>query len=622
MKTLRILLGVTFILTAFLAGCRPVEQNTPTPEPATQTPTPETTPEPEGDTIHKIQGASHMSPVVGERVSDVEGVVTVLRSDGFYMQSVDPDEDPATSEGIFVNTDGVPAVRVGDAVSVSGEIKEVTPGGTGTDNLTQTQLDDVEITVFSSGNGLPEPIVVGEGGRIPPTTVIDDDTLGYVSEATPFDPDQDGLDFYESLEGMLIQINAARVVGPTNAYKEIVVVGDMGAHAGVFSALGGLVIQADDFNPERIILDDLLVELPYVDLGDTAREPIVGVVDYDYGNFKILPFKAVRFTSGGLSQEIAPEPEDATGLRVADYNVENLSPKEPERITRLAQQVVNLMASPDIIALQEIQDNNGSPDMAGVEADLTYQAIIDAILAEGGPHYGYVNIDPKAGNDGGVSGGNIRNGYLYRLDSGLTLVSAPHGDAVTPVEILVQNGKPMLSLNPGRIDPGNAAFTDSRKPLVVQFLYQGESLFLINNHFNSKGGDMPLFGEVQPPVLESEPQRVLQAQVVQGFVAELLAVDPAARVIVMGDLNDFQFSPPLEVLKADGLLTDLVETLPVEERYTYIYDGNSQVLDHILVSAALLDALDEFDILHINSGYDIEQRFSDHEVSLATFILP
>jgi predicted extracellular nuclease len=576
---------------------------------------------PEVDAIHKIQGANHFSPMEGETVTDVAGVVTVLRSDGFYMQSTEPDDDPATSEGIFIETDGVPTVKVGDAVLVSGIVKEKAPGGSGTDNLTQTLIDDVTVEVVSSGNGLPAPTVVGEGGRMPPTQVIDNDSNGYVSAKTPFDPDEDGLDFYESMEGMLIQINDALVVGPTNAYKEIVVVGDMGAHADVLSELGGLVIQADDFNPERIVLDDLLVELPYVDMGDYATEPVIGVVDFDYGNFKILPFESVHFTSGGLSQEVATDPGDADVLRIADYNVENFSTNEPERVAKLADQIVNLMLSPDIIALQEIQDNNGAPNMDGVAADQTYQAIIDAVVSLGGPTYGYVNIDPKAGNDGGISGGNIRNGYLYRLDSGLTLVDAPHGDAVTPVGILVQDGKPMLSLNPGRIDPENRAFDQSRKPIVVQFLYKGESLFLINNHFNSKGGDMPLFGKVQPPRLETEAQRVQQAQVVFDFVSALLAVDPTARVIVLGDLNDFQFSPPLAVLKTDGLLTDLVETLPVEERYTYVYDGNSQVLDHIMVSESLLSALSEFNILHINSGYDIEQRFSDHEISLATFAI-
>ena len=619
MKRTYILLSIILVLAFLLSGC---QKDTPTPVPNTPTVEPtEATPEPVVDTIHKIQGASHVSPMLGEMVSDVEGVVTALRSDGFYMQSTEPDDDPATSEGILIETDGVPTVKVGDAVLVSGEVKEKAPGGSGTDNLTATLIDNVTVTVVSSGNATPEPVVIGEGGRIPPTQVIDNDTEGYVSEETPFDPNEDGLDFYESMEGMLVRINDAMVVGPTNQYKELVVVGDMGAHAGVMSELGSIVIQPDDFNPERIVLDDLLVEMPYADLGDYSEEPLVGIVSYDYGEVNILLLEKPHFTSGGLAQEVASDPGDADVLRIADYNVENFSTKEPERVAKLADQIVNMMLSPDIIALQEIQDNNGAPNMDGVEADETYQAIIDKVLALGGPEYGYVNIDPKAGNDGGISGGNIRNGYLYRLDSGLTLVNAPHGDAVTPVEILDQGGKPMLSLNPGRIDPENRAFDQSRKPIVVQFLYKGESLFLINNHFNSKGGDMPLYGKVQPPKLETEEQRILQAQVVSDFVAEMLALDPTARVIVMGDLNDFQFSPPVEILKGDGLLTDLVETLPVEERYTYIYYGNGQVLDHIMVSETLLGELNAFDILHINSGFDAAQRFSDHEISLATFVI-
>ena len=283
----------------------------------------EATPEPVVDTIHKIQGASHVSPMLGEMVSDVEGVVTALRSDGFYMQSTEPDNDPATSEGILIETDGVPTVKVGDAVLVSGEVKEKAPGGSGTDNLTATLIDNVTVTVVSSGNATPEPVVIGEGGRIPPTQVIDNDTEGYVSEETPFDPNEDGLDFYESMEGMLVRINGAMVVGPTNQYKELVVVGDMGAHAGVMSELGSIVIQPDDFNPERIVLDDLLVEMPYADLGDYSEEPLVGIVSYDYGEVNILLLEKPHFTSGGLAQEVASDPvmRMYCGLRIITLRI-------------------------------------------------------------------------------------------------------------------------------------------------------------------------------------------------------------------------------------------------------------------------------------------------------------
>jgi predicted extracellular nuclease len=459
---------------------------------------------------------------------------------------------------------------------------------------------------------------VGEGGRIPPDTVIDNDTNGIVSKETPFDPEQDGLDFYESLEGMRIQINQALVIGPTNAYKEIVVVGDMGAHAGLFTPQGGLVLREEDANPERIILDDRLAETPFVDIGDYSEDPIVGVVDYEYGNFKILPTSEISFISSGLEQEGAVAAADEGQLRVVSYNVENLSAVDTERIQILAGQIVNLLRSPDIIGLQEIQDNNGAPNISGVEADQTYQNMIDAILATGGPKYGYININPKPERDGGEPGGNIRVGFLYRLDSGLTLLDAPHGDALTAVEVLEVGGEPQLSLNPGRIDPTNDAFNDSRKPLAVQFDYQGEPLFLINNHFNSKGGDTPLFGEVQPPELVSEVQRILQASVVHDFVAKILAIDPQARVMVLGDLNDFQFSEPLNILEGE-ILINLIVSLPIEERYTYVYDGNSQVLDHILISENIEDDFIALDILHNNSSFDHTQRFSDHDILIATF---
>jgi hypothetical protein len=147
---------------------------------------------------------------------------------------------------------------------------------------------------------------------------------------------------------------------------------------------------------------------------------------------------------------------------------------------------------------------------------------------------------------------------------------------------------------------------------VVTFLVDGTPLYVINNHFNSKGGDSSLFGEYQPPVLESEVQRLLQAEVVHAFVAEMLAVDPEANILVLGDLNDFQFSPPIDLLE-EGVLNNLIETLPVNERYSYIYDGNSQTLDQMLASDGLLDQVVEFDILHINSEFDYLHRFSDHD---------
>ena len=85
----------------------------------------------------------------------------------------------------------------------------------------------------------------------------------------------------------------------------------------------------------------------------------------------------------------------------------------------------------------------------------------------------------------------------------------------------------------------------------------------------------------------------------------------------MGDFNDFEFSPPLAVLKGVGL-SPLIETLPPTERYTYVYEGNSQALDHILVSPPLLDGV-HFDVVHVNAEFMIQT--SDHDPSVARFVV-
>ena len=138
---------------------------------------------------------------------------------------------------------------------------------------------------------------------------------------------------------------------------------------------------------------------------------------------------------------------------------------------------------------------------------------------------------------------------------------------------------------------------------------------MIANHFNSKGGDDPLFGRFQPPQRSSEAQRHAQAEIVNGFVDELLGADARARVIVLGDLNDFDFSETLEIL-AGSELTNLVETLPRSERYSYVFEGNSQVLDQVLVSNPLLGSFPvDYDPVHVNAEF--ADQASDHDPQVA-----
>jgi predicted extracellular nuclease len=565
--------------------------------------------------IHEIQGAAHLSPLVGERVADVPGIVTVKRSNGFWMQDPNPDADDATSEGIFVfGSAGADAVEVGDLVAVDGTVEEFRPGGTGgVDNLTTTELVQPAVTVESSGNSIA-PTVVGASGRMPPTEIIEDDASGDVETSGEFDPAEDGIDFYESLEAMLLQVNDADVVGPRNDFGEIPVLADGGAGTGIRTNRGGIVIGPTDFNPERIILDDTLAPTPTVKVGDSLPGAVVGVLDYSFANFKLLVTSSPTALDGGLQRETTSPPGE-NELAVATFNVENLDPGDGAAFDTLASLIVQNLQAPDVVAIEEIQDNNGEMNDGTTDASLTWQMLIAAIESAGGPTYDYRQIDPENNSDGGAPGGNIRVGFLFRTDRGLSFVDRPGGDAQTPTGVVRDvNGRARLTLSPGRIDPQHPGFANTRKSLAGEFRWRGEIVIAIANHFSSKGGDDPLFGHWQPPIRSSEVARHQQAQVVNDFVDLILAAQPRANVVVLGDINDFEFSETVSLLSG-GVLANLVEQLPKPERYSYVFEGNSQVLDQILVSRSLLRVSVQYDVVHVNSEFT--DQASDHDPSVA-----
>jgi hypothetical protein len=570
--------------------------------------------------IHDIQGAGHISAKVGQSVSNVNGIVTAKRANGYYMQDPSPDATDATSEGIFVFTSSAPtSVSVGDAVRVSGQVQEFRPGGASSINLTTTEIAFPSTTVLSSGNPLPAPIVAGSGGRIPPSATIEDDASGDVETSGVFDPASDGIDFWESLEGMRVQVNDPVAVGPTNSFGELPVVGDNGANAGVRTARGGVVIRANDFNPERITLDDTIVgPMPLLNVGDHLDAAAVGVMDYNFG----LPMLELTALPGAVHDGVTPESTTAAGpgeVSVGTFNFENLDPTDPPaKFARLAGILVNNLRAPDILSGEEVQDNTGPVDDGTVDASATLDELVAAIQAAGGPTYDYRYISPVNDQDGGEPGGNIRQVFLFRTDRGVSFVDRPGGTATNSTGVTGSGSSTQLTFSPGRIDPTNSAFTTSRKPLAGEFMFNGHHLFVVANHFNSKGGDQPLFGHFQPPTRSSEAQRHNQAQIVHDFVASILSADSNANVVVAGDLNDFEFSDTVSILKS-GVLGDLMDTLPQSERYSYVFEGNSQTLDHILLSDALSGRPFVYDVVHVNSEF--ANQASDHEPSAVRIAL-
>ena len=306
-------------------------------------------------------------------------------------------------------------------------------------------------------------------GRTPPTEVIDDDSTGSVETSGVFDPANDGIDFYESLEGMRVQVNDPVAVGPRNSFGEIPVLADDGAGAGLRTPRGGIIIQPGDFNPERIILDDVISPTPVVNVGDHFSAAAVGVMDYGFGNFKLQITAPLTGVSGNLPRE-STTPAAPDQLAVATFNVENLDPGDgAAKFDTLAALIVDNLTSPDIIAIEEVQDNNGATNDAVVDASQTYTMLIEAIEAAGGPTYEFREIDPVDDQDGGEPGGNIRVGFLFRTDRGVTFVDRPGGTSTAAVAVVSGADGPELSFSPGRIDPTNAAFNNSRKPLAGEF---------------------------------------------------------------------------------------------------------------------------------------------------------
>lgn len=561
-------------------------------------------------TIPEIQGAAHTSPHAGV-LARTTGIVTAVSGNGFYLQDPAGDDDIATADAVFVFTNSAPTVAVGDEATVVGTVAEFTPGGAATRNLSTTQITASSVEVVSSGNDLPDPVVIGSGGRIPPTEVIEDDVFA------SFDPDTDGIDFYESLEAMRVTVDSPRVVGATNGFGEIYTV-PRGVKATSMSKRGTLNISLADFNPERVQIDPdpaiFAMDIPMVDTG-AVLDDVTGVVGYNFGNFEVIPTETFDVDR---DSKLRPERTNLSNrgnrLTMATYNVLNLDPNDDDgdtdvadgRFDAVAAHIVKNLRTPDVVALQEVQDNDGGVDSDVTAADETLQMLVDAIAAQGGPAYQFID-NPFIGNDtsGGQPGANIRVAYLY------------NPKRVSP------SGPPDTVVDPADQQANEAnSFWDTRLPLVQTFSFKRNDFTVVNAHLASKSGSAPLFGTEQnsterqedPTVNGDVDLRRAQAQSIRAYIDSHLAF--GENVVVLGDFNEFEFISPLAEDLSD--LENLTLREKKHERYSYVFDGNSQSLDHILVSKNMSRA-SSFDAVHVNVEFaDTPSKASDHDPLLVS----
>ena len=385
---------------------------------------------------------------------------------------------------------------------------------------------------------------------------------------------------------MKLQVNDAVVVGPSNARGELFVVGDRGASAGVRTSRGGVVVSADDFNPERIQLDDVLADTPDVHVGDQLPGATVGVLSYDFGNFELYPLTAPARTPGPIARETTVEPRGGE-LAVATFNVENLDPSDTATIPRLAELVVDNLQAPDLIAIEEMQDNNGESNEGTSAANLSWEALIAAIVAAERPA---LPVPPdRPGEERG------RRGARRQHPRRVPVPHRPRAELRRPRRRrrhdghrrLQSQGKTHLTLSPGRVDPANPAWNASRKPLAGEFTWKGRTLFAIANHSPRRaattrcsGAGSRRSGHRGPATRAGRRgERVRGADPGRGQEGVHRRARRHQRLRVLRDDGD-----PRGRRRAGQPAARAAEA----ERYSYVFEGNSQVLDQILASGGAL----------------------------------
>ncbi|ETS77558.1 hypothetical protein PFICI_11432 [Pestalotiopsis fici W106-1] len=589
-------------------------------------------------TIEEINGNKFLSSYNGQSVTNVTGIVTAKGPSGIWIRSVEKGTDPKVSDAIYVYGSALASnasIVTGDVIVLNGKVSEYRSAST---YLYLTEITSPTVTAILEHGQTVEPLVIGVDTLSPPTgeyTSLDagdvfavPNNQSLISAVNPeLDPENYGLDFWESLVGQLVTVQSPVALSKPNQYGDQWVVGSW-ATTGE-NERGGLTITSKDGNPEAIRITDPLdgTDNPSDSkLGDKF-EDIIGVVTQVYGFYHILPLTNIT-----VIESLSPALPDATtltsdgvcsGLTVGDYNVENFAPSDTAHVQDVAAHIVDYLLTPDLLFIQEIQDNNGETDDGVVESDVTLSTLTAAIAELSGVTYNYTYIAPVNDEDGGAPGGNIRVAYLFRPDV-LQLRNPNPGNATTANEVLA--GAELL-YNPGRIDPTNAAWDSSRKPLVAAWetLDGSNTFFTVNVHWASKGGSSSIQGDARPPVNGVVAARQQQAEVTAAFVAQILAEDPEAKIIVAGDFNEYPVVKPIEdFLSLSGLQDlDVVAGIPEVERYTYLYDMNSQELDHVFVSAAIAGAstAPQFEHIHVNTWVSYDDQVSDHDPSIGKFDL-
>lgn len=607
--------------------------------------------------IYDIQGTQHESLFKDQNLETVPGIVTAITYSagvptGFYLQDQDGDNNAVTSDGICVycgQNNTLTELKVGDAVTVSGKVAEYSQRPykapkdyDPTTRLTVTQLmsEKSKIQIKSHDNARPNPI------KLTPANMVKTVATGAIGS---LDPDMEAIDFYESVEGMRVTVEKPKIVAEAN-YSTYYIAP---YNADGFSYRGGMMKPKYDSEGRHVAA--ALIPLyttscfatkaeagvvePSATIGDSYEGDITGVMSYYNDIYTstyqiVLTEKLPALHRGNIMPEESHIQFEENKLNVVSYNLKNFSAgneysasefkkhgynNDKERAAQFAKHFINGLKAPDIICLIEIQDDNGTKKLDVTSSEETLNLLIEKMgEVDNSKSYDKVWINPEYDVDGGASGANIRCAYLYRTDR-VELVPDEDGISTTAdasdtkAEIIAGGMK--LKANPARIGIGEESFKKCRKSLVGHFKFKdgindGKDFFMINNHFSSKRGDTMLWGAVQPPLRQSDAKRHQQAQIVKTFIDSILTARSDAMIVSVGDYNDFWFSETMNIMKGSNM-KNAIESLPDNERYTFVYNACSQTLDNILVPNRPEVRISGADVLNVNSEFG--GKLSDHD---------
>ncbi|HEU5250097.1 MAG TPA: lamin tail domain-containing protein, partial [Thermoanaerobaculia bacterium] len=511
--------------------------------------------------IFEIQGNGLASPLAGTAVSTSDNIVTGVFSDGFFIQTPDAraDADPETSNGIFVFTSSAPTVSVGDQVDVIGTVSEF---------FNLTELNSPTISLDSSGNPLPSVVAFDENTPAP----------NQPQPATEM----------ERFEGMLVRVVDGTVSSPTNQFSEASVVAASQRafrEPGIlFPGLPGLPVW--DGNPEIFEIDtDRFGASPGLRLAGGAIVTAEGPLAFSFGDYQIWP-TSLEFTG---EPRVVPVRDRSTGeFTVGTQNVLRLfdlvndpdkdddvpTPQQyADRLKKFSLLVRSSLKAPDVLVIQEAENLTVLQDLAAkIDADQ---------LAASLPPLDYTPYLLEGNDIGGID-----VGFLVR--------------PTVQVDSVEQFGKDDLFEFP----PNDPALLNDRPPLVLRGSYIGGTVpfpvVFIGVHQRSLSG---IDGSDGARV---RAKRYEQALRLSQYIQSLQTADPEIRLIVAGDFNAFEFTdgfvdvmgqvtgspdPAGALLPAtdeiDPDLTNQTLDMSPGERYSFVFDGTAQSLDHVLTSQAL-----------------------------------